>query len=107
MLKLIVKDRAGQEHEIARENFANRSLMEIVRDSGVEEILAVCGGCCSCSTCHIYVDDADWGRLPAMGVDEDALLDASDHRTLSSRLACQIRFSDELNGLKIAVAPED
>ncbi|MGW1420804.1 2Fe-2S iron-sulfur cluster-binding protein [Bradyrhizobium manausense] len=80
--------------------------MEIIRDSGVEQILAICGGCCSCSTCHVYVNSPA-KELPPIGVDERDLLDGSQHRTEESRLSCQIRFHDDLDGIKLTVAPED
>jgi ferredoxin, 2Fe-2S len=83
------------------------SVMELVRDGGIDEVLALCGGCCSCATCHIYVDDAYLDRLPAMAADEDDLLNSSDHRKVSSRLACQIPFKPQLDGLLIRIAPED
>lgn len=104
--RLIVVDRSGDEHQVAVEGQAALSIMEIIRDSGVEEILAICGGCCSCSTCHIYVDDAFLARLPPIGADESDLLDGSDHRTENSRLSCQIRFARQLDGLRLTVAPE-
>ena len=107
MTSLTVIDRSGAEHELQGEAFSGMNLMEIIRDSGVEEILAICGGCCSCSTCHVYIAQSDWARLPAMTVDEDELLDASDHRTELSRLSCQILFDETLKGLKVKVAPED
>lgn len=107
MASLIVIDRSGGEHELQGEALTGMNLMEIIRDSGVEEILAICGGCCSCSTCHIYIAQSDWARLPVMTVDEDELLNASDQRTELSRLSCQIQFDQTLNGLKVIVAPED
>lgn len=106
MLKLTVTDRSGQEHELEGERLVNLSLMEVIRDSGVEQILAICGGCCSCSTCHVYIDESDWERLPPMTDDESDLLEFSDSRTKLSRLACQIRMRDEMSGLKVTVAPE-
>lgn len=107
MPKLTVKDRSGVEHELSGERLSSLSLMEIIRDSGVEQILALCGGCCSCSTCHIYIDEIHWDRLNPMSVDENDLLEFSDHKTEGSRLACQVRFGQELDGLKVTVAPED
>ncbi|HTU12081.1 MAG TPA: 2Fe-2S iron-sulfur cluster-binding protein [Allosphingosinicella sp.] len=83
------------------------SVMEILRDGGVEQILALCGGCCSCATCHVHVDPAFAALLPPMGADEDDLLDSSDHRTARSRLSCQIPFDDRLDGMAVAIAPED
>jgi 2Fe-2S ferredoxin len=105
MPKLVVVNRAGEEKTI--EASAGLSVMEAIRDNGFDELLALCGGCCSCATCHIHVD-ADWaGKLPAMSEDENDLLDSSDHRGETSRLSCQIQLTDALDGLKVIIAPED
>lgn len=79
-------------------------VMEILRDAGYPEILAVCGGVCACATCHVYVDDRFQSLLPALTEDEDELLNTSDHRTSQSRLSCQLIFSDEIDGLEIEIA---
>jgi 2Fe-2S ferredoxin len=105
MTKLLVTDREG--NETAVDGTAGLSVMEIIRDNGFDELLALCGGCCSCATCHVYVDPAFAGILSQMGDDEDDLLDSSDRRLPSSRLSCQIVFSDALDGLKVQIAPED
>ena len=83
------------------------SLMQNLRDGGIDEILALCGGCASCATCHVYVDESWLGKLPSMSVDEDDLLDCSDARQANSRLSCQIPFTPELAGIAVIVAPED
>ncbi len=83
------------------------SVMEIIRDGGVGEILAVCGGCCSCATCHVIVDPAWYPRLPPIGEYEDDLLEGSEHRAPTSRLSCQIQFVDSLDGLAVIIAPEE
>ncbi|WP_289781929.1 2Fe-2S iron-sulfur cluster-binding protein [Caulobacter sp. RL271] len=83
------------------------SLMEALRETGFGEILALCGGCCSCATCHVYVDPAFLSQLPGQSADEDALLESSSHRRETSRLSCQIPLSDGLDGLAIVIAPED
>ena len=81
--------------------------MEALRDNGVDDVLAICGGCCSCATCHVYVEDGpDAIKTPASEM-EIELLDTSEHRIEQSRLSCQIEISDDLEGLKIRVAPED
>jgi 2Fe-2S ferredoxin len=105
MPKLIVVDRSGSEKEV--EATAGLSLMENIRDAGFDQLLAVCGGCCSCATCHVIVDDAWISEVGAPGEDEHALLDGSNHRTAASRLSCQIKMSDELAGLRVTIAPED
>ena len=81
--------------------------MEILRDAGFDELLALCGGCCSCATCHIHVDPAFVDSLPCMGSDESDLLDSSDHRDGWSRLSCQVMFLADLNGLRVQIAKED
>ena len=105
MPKLIVVTRDGAEHEV--EGRDGWSVMEIIRDNGFDELLALCGGCCSCATCHVHVDQ-DWaGKLPKIGADEDDLLDTSDHRVATSRLSCQLQFGAELDGMRVQIAPED
>lgn len=83
------------------------SLMEALRGDGFDEVLALCGGCCSCATCHIHVDDATLAKLVPMTEDENDLLDSSDHRTANSRLSCQVPVSDALDGAVITIAKED
>jgi 2Fe-2S ferredoxin len=103
--KLIVVTREGNEEELSSDD--GRTVMEIIRDCGVDELLAVCGGCSSCATCHVYVDQRFNAQMPAMSEDENNLLDASSHRTKESRLSCQIAFRDVLDGLRVTIAPED
>lgn len=105
MPKLIVTTREGDTSEIEVED--GLTVMEAIRDNGFDELLALCGGCCSCATCHVHVDPAYTGQLPAMSEDEDDLLESSDHRVETSRLSCQIPFTSELDGLKVTIAPED
>ena len=83
------------------------SLMETIRDGGIDEIVALCGGCCSCATCHVVVDDAWMSRVGPPSADENDLLDSSEHRTLTSRLSCQVMISEALDGLRVTIAPED
>lgn len=105
MPNVIVTTRDGAEREIAAET--GLSLMEAIRDAGIDEMLALCGGCCSCATCHVKVDPAFAGLLPAVSEDESDLLDSSEHRDEHSRLSCQIPLTAELDGLRVAIAPED
>ncbi|MGE8141991.1 2Fe-2S iron-sulfur cluster-binding protein [Novosphingobium sp. NPDC080210] len=105
MPKLVVVNRAGEEKEI--EASAGVSVMEAIRDNGFDELLALCGGCCSCATCHVYVDPAFADKVSALSEDENDLLDSTDHRNETSRLSCQIEMSDALDGLKVTIAPED
>ncbi|MGQ7828492.1 2Fe-2S iron-sulfur cluster-binding protein [Altererythrobacter sp. Z27] len=105
MPKLTVVNRAGEESTIDVED--GLTVMEAIRDNGFDELLALCGGCCSCATCHVLVDPGFMGKLPQMSEDEDDLLESSDHRGETSRLACQIAFTSDLDGLKVTIAPED
>jgi 2Fe-2S ferredoxin len=82
-----------------------RSLMLNIRKAG--QIQAICGGCASCGTCHVYVAE-DWlARLPPIQPEEETILAFSDWREPNSRLSCQIKVTDELDGLCVTVAPED
>ena len=131
MPKLTVVDRSGTERTI--EVGDGLTVMEAIRDNGFDELLALCGGGCSCATCHVHVgEDQPWllretprnghalplaaaetvdpafgDKLPAMSEDEDDLLESSDHRNETSRLSCQIEFTSDLDGLKVQIAPED
>ena len=105
MPKLIVVDRAGTEKTIEAQT--GLTLMEAIRDNGFDELLALCGGCCSCATCHIYVDPAFADKLPPMSEDENDLLESSDHRNETSRLSCQVPLTAEMDGLKVSIAAED
>ena len=103
MPKLIVVNRDGAEQTV--EGDKGLSVMEVIRDHGFDELLALCGGCCSCATCHVFIEpDA---AMPAMSEDENDLLDSSDHRSDRSRLSCQIPLTAEMDGLRVTIAPEN
>ncbi|WP_114955046.1 2Fe-2S iron-sulfur cluster-binding protein [Sphingosinicella terrae] len=100
-----IRTRDGTEAQVEAE--AGLSVMEVIRENGFDELLAFCGGCCSCATCHVHVDPEFIDSLPEMSADENDLLDSSDHRTRYSRLSCQIRVEDAPDGLCVQIAPED
>ncbi len=105
MPKLVVVSRTGDEKTVdAAEGV---SVMEAIRDNGFDELLALCGGCCSCATCHVYVDPAFAGIVAPLGEDENDLLDSTDHRQDNSRLSCQLQMTGALDGLRVTIAPED
>jgi 2Fe-2S ferredoxin len=104
MAELLIVDREGQEHRVTGRTGV--SVMETLRelDYGVA---AICGGMCSCATCHVWVD-AEWvARLPARQGDEQELLQELTSFKAESRLSCQLQFSDALDGLKVAIAPDE
>jgi 2Fe-2S ferredoxin len=98
-----VTDRDGEQREL--EALEGWRLMEIIRDWGLP-IKAECGGACACATCHVYVA-ADWvDKLHPPREDELERLDEAFDVRPNSRLACQILFSPELDGLTVVLAPE-
>ena len=104
MARMLVVDRDGKEHDV--EAKPGLKVMEILRelDYGVA---AICGGLCSCATCHIYVDAGWASRLPQPQSDESELLkELPDYKEATSRLSCQVDFTDALNGLKVQIAPD-
>lgn len=105
MIEINIQDRSGKVKTI--EVAPTGTLMEAIRDNGFDDLLALCGGCCSCATCHVIVDDGFADRLPAISDDENDLLDSSEHRCATSRLSCQIALNQTLQGLLVAIAPED
>ena len=103
MPQFIVKTRDGSEQRI--DAMPGLSVMEAIKDQGIDELLAVCGGCCSCATCHVYVDPAIAGLFPPMGDEETQLLDSSGLRTAASRLSCQLPVLAGLEGAHFTIAP--
>ncbi len=105
MAKMLVTDRDGSLHEV--EGNVGLKLMETLRefDYGVT---AICGGLCSCATCHIFVEP-DWmPRLPPPQSDEKELLVELQHYDPErSRLSCQVEFTEALDGLALTVAPDE
>ena len=102
---LRVIDRDGVEQQLNAA--AGTSLMEPLRDMD-DGVTAICGGMCSCATCHVYVDASWVAKLPAAMSDEtDMLRDLTSYRAVTSRLSCQIQLTDALDGLRVAIAPEE
>lgn len=104
MAQITVRDQSGEVHLLEAEE--GLTLMEILRDGDIDGIVAVCGGCCACATCHVIVDEAFAGLLPEMSEDEDELLSSADNRQAHSRLSCQLTFTPELGGLRLTVPDE-
>lgn len=104
MTLLRVIDRDGREHQV--EGKTGLKVMETLRelDYGVA---AICGGMCSCATCHVYVDPQWQDRLPSPMSDERELLNELSQCQENSRLSCQIEFTPELDGLRVTIAPDE
>lgn len=103
-MRLNVIDRDGVLHLV--EAPASGTLMEALRelDYGVA---AICGGMCSCATCHVYVDQRWIDCLPARQSDEHELISGLQHCSKASRLACQIDLQAALDGLCVTLAPDE
>ena len=83
------------------------SLMQAICEGGISELMALCGGVCSCATCHVHVEQDFFTKLEPMTEDEDDLLSGSLHRKDNSRLSCQVMLKEEFDGMKVTVAEED
>jgi 2Fe-2S ferredoxin len=104
MALLRVVDRDGVEHEVDAKTGVK--VMETLRELDYG-IAAICGGMCSCATCHVYVD-AEWtSKLPAAMSDERELLTELSHHQENSRLSCQLEFTPDLAGLRVTIAPDE
>jgi 2Fe-2S ferredoxin len=105
MAVINVTNRAGQTQAITGK--VGNTLMEILRDNDMD-VEAICGGCCSCATCHVFIDDAWTAKLPARTADETELVEQTNaYKPANSRLSCQIKFSDALDGIAVTVAPAE
>jgi ferredoxin, 2Fe-2S len=103
VLSIVTRD--GIEHML--EGKVGFSVMELIRANGLDELVALCGGCCSCATCHVYVEPSWSHRIGSISDAENDLLESSRHRCAESRLSCQILFNEGLDGLHLAIAPEE
>ena len=104
MITIKVTDLDGLEHEL--EARPDDVLMELLREQewGVG---ALCGGMCSCATCHVFVDEAWLESFPQKESDEEELLEILDHFQPDSRLSCQLRIQEAHDGLWVVLAPEE
>lgn len=103
-MRLKIIDRGGAEHEV--EAAAKGSLMEALRELEYG-VAAICGGTCSCATCHVYIAPEWLTRLPRRISDERELIQELQHRQQTSRLSCQVRLAQDLDGMQVTLAPEE
>ena len=107
MADLIVLDRNDPTGPGRRvEGRTGVSVMETLRDLD-DGVAAICGGMCSCATCHIWVDEAWVSKLPPAHGDELELLRELGSFRPGSRLSCQVQFTEALSGLRVTIAPDE
>ena len=104
MIELTVKTRDGAIHAVSGK--PGVTLMEAIRKAEIYELVAVCGGSCSCATCHVFVETGPAHLQSPASEDEDDLLDSSDDRAPNSRLSCQMVLADGFDGMVVQIAPE-
>jgi len=105
MAKMVVTDRDGNVHEV--EGRVGVKLMETLRefDYGVT---AICGGLCSCATCHVFVKPEWMAKLPTpQGDEKELLVELQNYDAPTSRLSCQVDFTAALDGLELRIAPDE
>jgi len=106
MSTITVIDTQGESRQVALT--PGLSLMEVLHDEGYDEIAAMCGGCCSCATCHVHIDPNQDQPLPEMEEDEQMLVEVADnYDQQKSRLSCQIQLTQEHAGLVVTVVEAD
>ena len=97
-------DRDGEEYQLAGRKRA--SLMEILKQGGLS-LEALCGGSCLCATCHVYIDQAWLEKLLKPTENETSTLEyEGEGNQPNSRLSCQIQWHEDLDGIRLTVAPE-
>ena len=89
----------GKEHVVDVKN--GLTVKDGAVDNYIPGIEAICGGSCSCSTCHVYVDEAWLGKLPEQEEMEKEVLEFAHDVRENSRLSCQLPVTDELDGLVV------
>jgi 2Fe-2S ferredoxin len=99
MAKITYIEHNGKKHEVEVAN--GLSVMEGARDNNIPGIEADCGGACACSTCHVYVDAAWAEKIPAKDAMEEDMLDFAWEPSELSRLTCQVKVTDDLDGLVV------
>ena len=105
MVKLVVTDRVGATVEV--DAVPGISMMENIRELD-DSVDAICGGMCSCATCHVFIEPSLWDRLPERGYEELMLLqDLDSFDPKRSRLSCQIEVTGGHDGIALKVGPEE
>ena len=105
MPKIIFVDADGTRHEVDAKS--GISIMENAIANNIDGIEAECGGSCMCATCHCFIDEDFAAKMPAMESDEDEMLGfAAEERRSGSRLSCQVKMTDDLDGIVVSLPAE-
>lgn len=105
MPKIIFVDADGTRHEVDAKSGV--SIMENAISNNIDGIEAECGGSCMCATCHCFIEEEFAANIPAMESDEDEMLGfAAEERRATSRLSCQVKMTDELDGIVVNLPAE-
>ena len=106
-IKIKITDREGVTHDIDAPTDMNMNLMEVVRsyELAPEGTIGICGGMAMCASCQCYVKSEH--ELPEMSDDEEAMLAEAFNVEDNSRLGCQLHISEDMEGLEVALAPEE
>ena len=99
MPKITYIEHNGKQHILEVSN--GLSVMEGAVQNNIPGIDADCGGSCACATCHVYVDEKWFNKLPKKEATEEDMLDMAFEPNNFSRLSCQLTVSDELDGLVV------
>jgi 2Fe-2S ferredoxin len=99
MPKITFIEYDGTVHDVEAE--PGETVMEAAMRSSIASIVAECGGSCTCATCHVYVDEAWLPKTGERSLEEDEQLDNAYDVRANSRLSCQIKMSDELDGITV------
>ncbi len=99
VITFIENDTEKTEVDIA----VGRSLMEGATQAGVDGIIAECGGACACATCHCYIGEEWMGKVGEAGAMEADMLTAAVDPRSSSRLSCQIKVTEDMEGMVVYV----
>jgi ferredoxin, 2Fe-2S len=92
--------------ELDIEFFPGDTLMQTLVGAGVSDVLALCGGVCSCATCHVYLDSGITSAIPSADGEEIDLLEMLEARRENSRLSCQVRLTEDCDGKRVIVAEQ-
>lgn len=104
MINITVIDREGEAHQLEAPTDMNMNMMELCKAYELP-VKGTCGGMALCSTCHMYIESEH--ELPEMTEDEENMLDQAFFVEDNSRLGCQLKLADNMEGLVVRLAPED